>query len=213
MPSLDDLTLDNMLDPRIATGRRGRPRGSGKRDGQALWNVCNVLAANPDMTVADAIRTVVTDPKDYNAVDRISRKLARLPSMRQRAVEYYEAKVMRVLKGGATSHFMYVGVRDRREFDQHFRATFFLEYDVLDDKRVKAYADRLWSQVRSSSIAIQAMEVARRIEDAIPAAIRNALTKQEAATASSIYEREMARVIEQATRYEKLYRGAFGYSS
>lgn len=211
MLSLDDLTLDNLLDPRIATGKRGRPRGSGKRDGQALWDVCNVLAANPDMTVADAIRTVVTNPKDYNAVDRISRKLARLPGMRKRAVESYEAKVKRVLEGGSPLYFTYIGIKNRREFDQHFKATFFLEHEVLNDKRIKAYADRLWSHYTSSNVAYQAMEIARRVEEAIPATIRKALTKQNEATASSIYEREMARAIEDATRYQRLYPGAFSY--
>lgn len=213
MLSLNDLTIDNMLDPRVATGKRGRPRGTGKRDGQALYDVAKVLAANPEMTVADAVRTVVTDPKDYNAVDRIGGKLAKLPRLRKQAVEYYESAVKRVLSSGATTamYFTHYGIKNRREFDMHFQTKFFLEHEVLSDKRVKAYADSLWSEVKPFATAYDAMEVARRFEDAIPANVRQALSVTNAVMASTIFEREMARLTEEATRFDKMCRSASSY--
>jgi hypothetical protein len=213
MLSLNDLTIDNMLDPRVATGKRGRPRGTGKRDGQSIYDVAKVLAANPKMTMTDAIRSVVTDPKDYNAVDRIGGKLAKLPGLRKRAIEHHEGAVKRVLASSATTalYFTHCGIKSRRDFDEHFRAKFVHEYEVLNDKRVKAYANKLWLDVKPYAQAFDAMEIARQIEELLPLNIRNFPAPSSTPTTPTLFEREMARITGEAMRHEKLYPGTLNY--
>lgn len=51
------IDLDQLLNSRTHTGKRGRPAGSGKPDTNTLYRVSRLLAANPSMTVAAAVRT------------------------------------------------------------------------------------------------------------------------------------------------------------
>lgn len=153
------IDLNDILHRRTYTGRRGRPVGSGKHWIPDVYNICKLLAANDGMTVANAVRQTVTDPKDSNAVDRLTRKVRQNPRMLVDAKERREKAVQRVLKGmtGCTVTMMCAMPLRRTEFDILLMCKFPLSGEVMDDPRIQKAADEIWRRVRPSSLMLAAM--------------------------------------------------------
>ena len=134
------------------------PRSSGLASADA-----NSLPSAPAQTV----------PLDLSALEAT---IAVSPLFRgQQREDRREARVRSVLTRAQASLFMSVNLRHRRHFDTFFAEVFAIDFDILDDPRIKARARAIWAQVRSFYQAADSFEAMSAYEMAASGALRVAM--------------------------------------
>lgn len=152
------MDLNNLLYRRVYTGKPGRPKNSGAHDFEAMYEICKRMAANPDLSRADAIRQVVDTEKDYNAVDRLTRKLRLSPRMLENAKAYRAKAIDRFVRSsrGTQSELQIIGFRSRQAVADYLLMKSLAPPEIWQDPEVLSAIAKVWRTVRPS-IALEAM--------------------------------------------------------
>lgn len=150
------------------TGKRGRPTNSGLRDFENLYEVCTKLAANPKLTRADAIRQVIDTEKDYNGVDRLTRKLRRFPKMLENAKAYRQKAIEHFFAANAGTDFelKIIGFRSRHALAGYMLAKAGSPPEILDAPEVVEAIRKAWLASRpdpAMEAALRAHEMMERV--------------------------------------------------
>jgi len=66
-----------------------------------------------------------------------------------------ELRVRQVLARAQAGQFLFLGLTSRRRFDEFFDSQFVAEFDVLDDRRIKARKSQIWAQVRAYGAVLE----------------------------------------------------------
>lgn len=160
------MDLSNLMYRRVYTGKPGRPTNSGARDFDHIYEICKRLAADAKLTRAGTIRQVVDTEADYNAVDRITRKLKQSPQILERAKIYRQKAIERFLRScrGATVEFQFLGHSTREAVASHLFLISLAPPEIWDDPRVVEAIDKVWRSVRPD-VGIRAFWDAKKILD------------------------------------------------
>lgn len=159
-----DISSDDFLYPVTRTGKRGRPANTGRKDLHLLYEMCARLAADPALAWADAARQVA--PKsDYNAFDRLPRKLRQHPRMLDQARDHHERQVQRFLAEAKRRRLeaSWIGLKSKASAIAYLQMTGLISADIWKDPRVIVAADGFWRHVRPG-IVERLIEDHRRLE-------------------------------------------------
>lgn len=155
------MDLDDLLYRRVYTGKAGRPVNSGRRDFENMYEICQRMAADPRLSRTAAIRQVVDTVKDYNAVDRLTRKLRRAPRMLGIARGYRASAIDRFLRSarGAQSELQLLGFRSQQAVANYLLIKAAAPPEIWDDTQVKAAIDEAWCAVRPGTALVALWQV------------------------------------------------------
>lgn len=144
-----DISSDDFLYPVRRTGKRGRPANTGRKDFHLLYEMCARLAADPALSWADAARQVAPT-SDYNAFDRLPRKLRRHARMMDQARDHHERQVQRFLAETRRRRLeaFWIGLKSKASAIAYLQTTGLISADIWKDPRVVAAADQFWRHVR-----------------------------------------------------------------
>ena len=159
-----DISSEDFLYPVRRTGKRGRPANTGRKDFHLLYEMCARLAADPALSWTDAARQVA--PKsDYNAFDRLPRKLRRHPRMLGQAKDHHERQVQRFLAESKRRRLeaSWIGLKSKASAIAYLQMTGLISADIWKDPRVITAADGFWRYVRPG-IVERLIEDHRRLE-------------------------------------------------
>ena len=159
-----DIASDDFLYPVRRTGKRGRPVNTGSRDFHLLYEMCARLAADPDLNQADAARSVAP-ASDYNAYDRLPRKLRRHPRMLEMAKTRHELQVERFIAEAKRRQLeaSWLGFKSKASAVGYLQTTGLITADIWRNPRVIAAADAFWRRVRPGLVE-RLLEDHRRVE-------------------------------------------------